>query len=43
VADKFPVGSFCNGTVVIVMSFGAFVILEDGFEVLVHISELRWT
>jgi small subunit ribosomal protein S1 len=31
-----------NGTVVNVMSYGAFVKLEDGIEGLVHISEMSW-
>jgi len=43
VADKYPVGTVCNGTVVNVMSYGAFVKLEDGVEGLVHISEMSWT
>ena len=32
-----------KGTVVNVMSYGAFVKLEDGIEGLVHISEMSWT
>ncbi len=43
VATKYPVGSKVNGTVVNVMSYGAFVKLEDGIEGLVHISEMSWT
>jgi small subunit ribosomal protein S1 len=43
VADKYPVGTVCQGTVVNVMSYGAFVRLEDGVEGLVHISEMSWT
>ena len=43
VADKYPVGTVCKGTVVNVMSYGAFVKLEDGVEGLVHISEMSWT
>jgi small subunit ribosomal protein S1 len=43
VADKYPVGTVCTGTVVNVMSYGAFVKLEDGVEGLVHISEMSWT
>jgi small subunit ribosomal protein S1 len=43
VADKYPVGTSCAGTVVNVMSYGAFVKLEDGVEGLVHISEMSWT
>jgi small subunit ribosomal protein S1 len=43
VAEKYPVGTVCQGTVVNVMSYGAFVKLEDGVEGLVHISEMSWT
>ena len=42
-ADKYPVGSNIKGTVVNVMSYGAFVKLEEGIEGLVHISEMSWT
>ncbi|MEL7473040.1 MAG: 30S ribosomal protein S1 [Planctomycetota bacterium] len=40
---KYPVGSRINGEVVSIMSYGAFVKLEDGIEGLVHISEMSWT
>jgi len=43
VEDKFPVDSHVHGTVVNVMSYGAFVKLEEGIEGLVHISEMSWT
>jgi len=43
VAEKYPVGSVVKGTVVNVMSYGAFVKLEEGIEGLVHISEMSWT
>jgi len=43
VADKYPVSSVVKGTVVNVMSYGAFVKLEEGIEGLVHISEMSWT
>jgi small subunit ribosomal protein S1 len=43
VAGKYPVNSVVKGTVVNVMSYGAFVKLEDGIEGLVHISEMSWT
>ena len=42
-AEKYPVESTVTGTVVNVMSYGAFVKLEDGIEGLVHISEMSWT
>tara|TARA_R110002073_G_scaffold118918_3_gene258959 strand:+ start:53836 stop:55629 length:1794 start_codon:yes stop_codon:yes gene_type:complete len=40
---KFPVGSRIKGEVVNIMSYGAFIRLEDGIEGLVHISEMSWT
>ena len=40
---KYPVGTVVKGTVVNVMSYGAFVKLEEGIEGLVHISEMSWT
>lgn len=43
VEGKYPVGSSHKGTVVNVMSYGAFVKLEEGIEGLVHISEMSWT
>ena len=43
VEAKYPVGSVVRGTVVNVMSYGAFVKLEEGIEGLVHISEMSWT
>jgi len=43
VAKKYPVDDVVEGTVVNVMSYGAFVKLEDGIEGLVHISEMSWT
>lgn len=43
VAEKYPVDTVAKGSVVNVMSYGAFVKLEDGVEGLVHISEMSWT
>ena len=42
VEEKYPVDSRIKGTVVNVMSYGAFVKLEEGIEGLVHISEMSW-
>ena len=42
VEEKYPIGNVFNGEVVNVMSYGAFVKLEDGIEGLVHISEMSW-
>ncbi|MFP4053136.1 MAG: 30S ribosomal protein S1 [Phycisphaerae bacterium] len=43
VDEKYPVGSRVKGEVVNIMSYGAFVKLEEGLEGLVHISEMSWT
>ncbi len=43
VEEKYEVGSVVEGKVVNVMSYGAFVKLEEGIEGLVHISEMSWT
>jgi small subunit ribosomal protein S1 len=43
IEGKFPVGSRVKGNVVNIMSYGAFIRLEDGIEGLVHISEMSWT
>lgn len=43
VESKYPVSGTIRGTVVNVMSYGAFVKLEEGIEGLVHISEMSWT
>ena len=40
---RYPVNTAVNGSVVNVMSYGAFVKLEEGIEGLVHISEMSWT
>lgn len=41
--QKYPVNSRHRGHVVNIVSYGAFVKLEDGVEGLVHISEMSWT
>ena len=40
VAEKFPVGAIVSGVVVRIVTFGAFVKLDDGVDGLVHISQL---
>jgi len=40
VAEKYPVGSIVEGTVVRLAAFGAFVSLEEGVDGLVHISQI---
>ena len=43
VESKYSVGTRVHGEVVNVMTYGAFVRLEQGIEGLVHISEMSWT
>ena len=43
VEARYPVNSKHSGEVVNIMSYGAFVKLEEGIEGLVHISEMSWT
>src|SRR5687767_4238345 len=43
IETKYPVGTVHEGEVVNIMSYGAFVKLEEGVEGLVHISEMSWT
>jgi small subunit ribosomal protein S1 len=40
---RYPSGSVHGGEVVNLMTYGAFVRLEDGIEGLVHVSEMSWT
>ncbi len=43
VEGKYSIDARIKGKVVNVMSYGAFVKLEEGIEGLVHISEMSWT
>ena len=43
IETKFPINSKISGTVVSLVSYGAFVELSEGIEGLVHISEMSWT
>jgi len=43
VEQKYPVGTRVKAKAVNIMSYGAFVKLEEGLEGLVHISEMSWT
>lgn len=43
VEERYPLGSRVSGKVVNVLSYGAFVQLEEGIEGLVHVSEMSWT
>ena len=43
IEQRYPINSRVKGAVVNIVSYGAFVKLEDGIEGLVHISEMSWT
>ena len=43
IEKKYPPNTRVRGVVTNIMSYGAFVKLEDGVEGLVHISEMSWT
>jgi len=43
IESKYPVNTRVKGMVTNIMSYGAFVKLEEGVEGLVHISEMSWT
>ncbi|MFP6671226.1 MAG: S1 RNA-binding domain-containing protein, partial [Pirellulaceae bacterium] len=42
IEERFPVQTKVTGKVVNLVSYGAFVHLEDGVEGLVHVSEMSW-
>jgi len=43
VAEKYPIGSVVTGKVRNIADFGVFVEIEDGFDGLVHVSDVSWT
>jgi small subunit ribosomal protein S1 len=43
IAEKYPVGMVVTGKVRNIAEFGAFVEIEDGFDGLVHVSDVSWT
>jgi small subunit ribosomal protein S1 len=43
VAEKYPVGTVITGKIRNIAEFGAFVEIEDGFDGLVHVSDVSWT
>ncbi len=42
-ADKYPIGTIVTGKVRNIVEFGAFIEIEDGFDGLVHVSDVSWT
>jgi small subunit ribosomal protein S1 len=43
IEERYPINSRVKGKVVNLVSYGAFVQLEEGIEGLVHVSEMSWT
>jgi small subunit ribosomal protein S1 len=43
IALKYPIGSLVKGTVRNVISYGAFVEIEEGVDGMIHISDMSWT
>jgi small subunit ribosomal protein S1 len=43
VPEKYPVGKRVTGKIVSIVDYGAFVVLEEGVEGLIHVSEMSWT
>ena len=43
IEERFPLESRIKGKVVSLVSYGAFIELDEGIEGLVHISEMSWT
>ncbi|HZX48635.1 MAG TPA: 30S ribosomal protein S1 [Nitrospirota bacterium] len=42
VEERYPVGSKVQGKIVSLTDYGAFVLIEDGVEGLVHVSDMSW-
>jgi small subunit ribosomal protein S1 len=42
-ADKYPVGTVVNGKIRNLTEFGAFLEIEEGFDGLIHVSDISWT
>ena len=42
-AEKYPIGTVVTGKVRNIAEFGAFIEIEDGFDGLVHVSDVSWT
>lgn len=43
VEQRFPPGTHVKGKIVNLVSYGAFIEIEDGIEGLIHVSEMSWT
>jgi small subunit ribosomal protein S1 len=43
VAEKYPIGTVVTGRVRNLTDFGAFIEIEEGFDGLIHVSDISWT
>lgn len=43
VEKRFPPGTLIKGKIVNLVSYGAFIEIEEGIEGLIHVSEMSWT
>lgn len=43
IKEKYPIGTKVKGKIVNLVHYGAFMEIENGFEGLIHISEMSWT
>lgn len=43
IEKKYPVGTRIRGKIVNLVSYGAFIEIEEGIEGLIHVSEMSWT
>jgi small subunit ribosomal protein S1 len=42
-AEKYPVGTIVHGKIRNLTEFGAFLEIEEGFDGLIHVSDISWT
>lgn len=42
IEQRYPPGTRVNGKIVNLLSYGAFIEIEDGIEGLIHVSEMSW-
>jgi small subunit ribosomal protein S1 len=42
-AEKYPVGAIVSGRIRNLTEFGAFLEIEEGFDGLIHVSDISWT
>lgn len=43
IAERYPVGTIVTGRIRNLTEFGAFIEIEEGFDGLIHVSDISWT